>query len=55
VAKKAEVVKFVTVEKDGVRLEVHPSTLEAHQAAGWNVVAGAPVDSAPVDESSDAE
>ena len=29
---------FVEMEKDGVHLIVHPSTVKAHQAAGWTVV-----------------
>lgn len=29
---------FVEVQKDGVHLIVHPSTVKSHQAAGWIVV-----------------
>lgn len=29
---------FVLVEKGGERLIVHPSTVEAHKAAGWAVI-----------------
>ncbi len=30
--------KFVEMLKDGVHLVVHPSTVKAHQRAGWVVV-----------------
>lgn len=26
---------FISVEKDGTVLEIHPTTLKAHMAAGW--------------------
>jgi hypothetical protein len=28
---------LIPVQKDGATLEVHPSTLAAHEAAGWAV------------------
>jgi len=29
---------FVEMEKDGMRLVVHPTTVDAHKRAGWKVV-----------------
>lgn len=29
---------FVEVEKNGEKLVVHPTTVDAHKAAGWTVV-----------------
>ena len=29
---------FVEMEKDGMHLTVHPTTVEAHKRAGWKVV-----------------
>ena len=34
--------KFVLMEKDGERLEVHPATVKAHEAVGWKVVEAKP-------------
>lgn len=30
--------KFVTMEKDGARIEVSPLTVDAHRAIGWRIV-----------------
>ncbi|HWR66074.1 MAG TPA: hypothetical protein VN364_08140 [Bellilinea sp.] len=39
---------FVEVEKNGVRLVVHSTTVEAHKRHGWKVVAeGVPTPKAP--------
>ncbi len=31
-------VNLVKMEKDGAQLEVHPTTVQAHEAVGWSVV-----------------
>lgn len=36
--KHVETVELVWVEKDGMRTEVHPTTVESHKLAGWKVV-----------------
>jgi hypothetical protein len=46
-AKKADNVQFVTVEKDGMQLEIHPTTVDAHKAAGWKVIEAADPDPKP--------
>lgn len=37
--KHVETVKLVWVEKDGIRTEVHPTTVESHKLVGWKLVA----------------
>lgn len=43
--------ELVLMQKDGVELEVHPTTVEAHKAAGWKVVESVPDEPVPVRES----
>ena len=45
-----ETVELVLVQKDGELLEVHPTTVKAHEAAGWKVVYEAAEDVAEPDE-----
>lgn len=35
---KQKMNELVTIEKNGDRMEIDPSTLEGHRAAGWNEV-----------------
>ncbi len=37
-AKSEDEVLLVWMKKDGERLEVHPTTVKAHQEAGWKVM-----------------
>lgn len=35
---KQKMNELITIEKNGDRMEIDPSTLEGHRAAGWNEV-----------------
>ena len=37
-SKPSKSVKFVLMEKDGMQLEVHPTTVKSHELVGWKVV-----------------
>ncbi len=41
-SKPNEAVKLVWMEKDGERLEVHPTTVQSHRSVGWKVVENLP-------------
>jgi hypothetical protein len=45
---KIDAIQLVTVEKEGVRLDVHPTCLADHLAIGWKVVEE-PAEEVPAD------
>lgn len=41
-AKKKDTTELVAMEKNGQKLRVHPSTVAAHQRAGWVLLPAQP-------------